>query len=292
MEKISFSDILWESFRLSFADKKLLLFGFFLAVPIASQFLLPLSSENSLNTEATVQLVSTFPFTTFAVLCFFFFLHILGKGSLIALLSSFIRPTLPKPSVTPSLIWKNTKKTFLLNTVFGIFFILLIFFLSLPSFISFFLFGHIPKTLISLGTGVFLFVALIVFFIHTFSLFYFLLSPLKLFSAIERGYVLLYTYRLSSLLFGLFTFSLCIIFTFCLNLVMLGGVVLFQGIFQDIPQSIVFFIMSLCSLTWFTVFTQALWLNFFIRLATPKDPLPEKAPEAILKESVPETPMG
>jgi len=292
MEKISFLDILIQSWRLSLARKSFLFFGFLIALPVASQFFLPFS-ENTLDTEALWQLIIASPFTAFVLFCLSLLLNISGTGALITLLFSELRPTIPKQIFTLSSFWSATKKTFYLDSFFGLLFIPIIFLVGLPSLISLLLFTEISQTLILLSTVVFIFIAALTLFTYEFSLFYFLLSPLKLVTAIERGYLLFHKQHSPSLLFGLFSLLILITFTFSVNLVMLGGVVLFQGIFQNIfSESIVFFLISLCFLTWFAVFSQTLWLSFFVRLVSPKDPSLPESDEVLIKESIPEAPVA
>lgn len=258
-----------------------------MALPIATQFLLP----NGFDAEALTATVLATPGYAFLFVCFYFLFTFFGKGNLIyELATSHSAHTKNQTKLPRRSLIERLKKTTLLEASFGIFLLLITLILVLPSGFSLFLFEKIPEMLILIGVIVFLPILIITFFIRQFSLYYFLLSPLTLRSSCERGVALFIRHRSSIFLFGLFSFIIYGIFTFSLNLAMLGGVVLFQKIFGDIVQSLFFFFSGLFFLTWYTVFNQALWFHFFTHIAKPKESTPQESP-LVASDQVPESPV-
>ncbi len=292
MEKISFFDILIQSWNLSFSRATFLFFGFFMALPIAAQFLPPFSLDQP-DASALVAHVFASPGYSLLFLCLYFFSTLFGKGNLIYEFSQEQKKNTPPPAKTLSRkrLWERTQRTFLIEILFGVFIFCMTLVLVLPSILSFFLFDKIPEALIFTGLLLYIPLLIITFFIHQFSLYYFLLSPLQITSAIERSILLFKRHRLPTLFFGIFSFSIYVIFTFSLNLAMLGGVALLQKVFSGTPESVLLFCLSLGFLTWYTVFSQALWFHFFIHLAKPKQTLLPEDP-VLTKEGLPETPSA
>lgn len=268
MEELSFFTLLNKSWHLSHARFRFFLFGGCIALPLASQSLLPLA--NVTKEEEVIALVSAYPGYTLAFLLLHFSCIWLGKSQLIPALYSELRSENSQHTTSPSLSPSSPlKKTAILDIILGLFLFLVIIVLLLPSLLSFLMYQNIPETLITLGLLVFLPLFFLTFLIREFSLFYFLLSPLRLFPSLERGVSLFLGKRFLSLSFGLFCFFLSILFTFSLNLVMLGGVVLWQRFLLSEAVPFLPFVVSFIGLTWYIVFSQALWLTFFVTLASP-----------------------
>ena len=262
-----------------------------MALPVAVQFLIPILPDQS-SASALLNQALVSPWYTFSFLCFSFFFTLLGKGNLIYALASTHQTTTAHPIKIKKISFlKRILKTFVLEISFSVFLFCIALIAVLPSGLSFFLFGKTSETLIFISLLVFLPLFLITFFIRQFSLYYFLLSPLTFTASYERGTALFMRYRLPSFLFGLFSFFLYGVFTFSLNLAMLGGVVLLQKILPEISRSAFFFLGSLFFLTWYAVFHQALWLHFFTSLAKPKNPLISEEGIAINKDQLSEIPL-
>lgn len=292
MEKFSFLDILFESWRLSFTRFSFFLFGFLIALPavIISVLLTPLE-ELTLPELQTYLIAHWLPAALLLFGAFIFTLY--GKGNLIVTLNATLsqKSAIPKKVSSFSRSLYIFKKVLLIDLVIFGGLIMVLLTLSLPSLIAFLTIGSVPKGLVSLGIITLLPVIIIGFFLREFTFFYFLLSPLRLFPGLEAGANFFLRFRSLCLLFGaLFVFT-GLLFTFSLNLVMLGIVALLQTLFPAISTLTVFFIGNLIAITWYEVFRQTLWLTFFTRLATPKDPVPEEA-VPILKEEVSEIPSA
>lgn len=289
MEKISLLTLFVKSWRLSFACSRFYLFGLCIALPLASQLFFPLPHDSSDIMTLIPLIHSHFLFLSvfLIVICLS---TIFGKSQLIPSLYKKIHPTNVETS-NPSTksLWKNFQKTILLELGFYFFLVCIFFVLSLPSITSFFLFKMISDTLIHLGFFAGILIFLLTFLIKEFSLFYYLLSPLRLLPAVERGSIFCMK-RLSTTIFFLTTYFLfSLLFTFSLNLVMLGGVVLSQKLHLSESSTLVAFLISLPCLVWYAVFSQSLWLTFFLELATPKSTTPKESP-LVVSNQVPESP--
>lgn len=287
MEKISFLDILIRSWRLSFARFHFFFFGFCMALPLASRFLLPLPNT-PLDGKTLIGIVTTYPRTTLSLLTFSLVFTLFGKSQLIPALYRELRPNPSKQRAAhPLFRWQDLQTTLILEGLVSLLFFFVLIILASPSLLSLFLYQSIPDSLIVLGTLAALPILISLFLIREFSLFYALLTPLRLFSAAERGVSLFIQKRSPSLVFSVFSFLISILFTISLNLVMLGSIVLLQRL-PLLTSSLPAFFVSLTGFTWYTIFNQALWLTFFVELAAPKDTSPETVPP--LKEEVSEIP--
>lgn len=138
-------------------------------------------------------------------------------------------------------------------------------------------------TLIGLSILTFVIIAIAVFLIKQFALFYFLLSPVRIRAAIELGSSLFCRFIVPSLLFGLFSLALAVLFTFCVNIVILSIAVLFGRASIPVPETYISLAIGIASFAWFAVFQQALWLAFFKSVASQQ----ETAKQAEEKESAP-----
>lgn len=288
MEKISLLTLFVKSWRLSFACSRFYLFGLCIALPLASQLFFPLPHDSS-DIMTLIPLIHSH-FLFFSVFLIVICLStIFGKSQLIPSLYKKIHPTNVETSNPPTTsLWKNFQKTILLELGFYFFLFCIFLVLSLPSITSLFFFKMISDTLIHLGFFAGILIFLLTFLIKEFSLFYYLLSPLHLLPAIERGSIFCMK-KLSTSIFFLMTYFLfSLLFTFSLNLVMLGGVVLFQKLNLSESSTIVAFLISLPCLVWYAVFSQSLWLTFFLELATPKSTAPKEP--VLFQEKVSEIP--
>lgn len=290
MERTPFFDILVQSWNLSFSRTTFLLFGFFMALPIASQFLI--LPEEITDVAILTEIILASPGYSLLFFCGSFLFTLFGKANLIQRLSLTQNTENAPRQIPPRHSPRDLiKKMFLLETSFGIFLLGIGLILTIPSALSFVAYQRIPEALVLLGLIVFIPIVIILFFVRQFSYYYYLLSPLRLKSAIERGAVLFIRYRSPTFLFGIFYFFLYSIFTFSLNLAMLGGVVLFWKFFGDVSQPLFSFVGSLFFLSWYAVFEQTLWFRFFMSLAGPK-PAPQEDGVLIKEHGAPETPSA
>ena len=219
---------------------------------------------------------------------------IFGKSNLIVSLGFVAdKPNLPNHPDTATTIGKNFFRGLLLEGIAFLAFLIVIGILAIPPLIAA---SYNPETLpllmlLSLITLAPL--ALAIFFIRQFSLLYLLLSPLHIRGAIETGSALFYRFIVPSLLFGLFSFALAVLFTFCANLVILVTTVLFEKISIPIPETSVSLVLGFVLFSWFVVFQQALWIAFFKSLAGPRKtdkPIKEKEGVLVGNDTLPEIP--
>ncbi len=285
MERIPFSIIIQESWRISFTRASFFIFGLFMALPFVGQFFLP----TQMTEKAWFTFFQTHPLLIFFVLFTLSLSKLFGKSNLIVALHHLTKEKTPLRIFSFQSLWKNFVKGVFIDTLLFVFFLLLFAILLLPSLFSFLFLGTLPHALPFLGLLIFLPVALMSFFIREFSFFYLVLSPLSLRASFEASTTLFMKHRNVCLLFGLFTLLIGVLFTFSLNLAMLGIVALFRGNpFLSEEGALVG--TSLFFLSWYEIFWQALWLNFFKRLATPKNKAPEEAHQVGYEEKISEIP--
>ena len=201
------------------------------------------------------------------------------------------KDALQKPLSSP-LLWRPLQKSLLIDLVLTLFFIILILILSVPSILFFLKTGDVSAPLMWIGAGVFVPVAVCVFFIREFSFFYFLLSPLRLRGAIEASCDFFIKYRVPCITFGLSFLIMTLLFTFLFNLVMLSIVALFQSVLPGLSQASILFVFSLLFMSWYAVLRQALSFSFFSHFATPKETPKVSVTDAVFKEKVSEIPSA
>lgn len=285
MEKISFSAIVQESWRTSFSRASLFVFGTLMALPFTGQFFMPAHL-----TEEPLKTLSEERF----FLLFFLFLglslaKLFGKSNLIVALNEVKASKNDPWSITLKKYWQYFTKAVFIDTLILIFFVILLTILLLPSLFSFAFFGTFLPLLLFFGMLILVPVIFISLFIREFSFFYFLLSPLKIRSAFEASAALFMKHRGLCLLFGLFSLLIGILFTFSLNLAMLGIVALFHNN-PFLSEEVALVGAGLFFLAWYEVFWQAMWLNFFKQLATPKNEAPEESTKVSFEEKASEIP--
>ncbi len=288
MEKISFLDIFMTSWRLSISRRTFLVFGFFIALPLAAQiFLLP--PVDTSPTDQWLTEITLHPTRTIFFLLGYFLFTLFGKGNLIVSLGQTRRDKKESLFSFPSLS-RTFSRALILDASIGAFLIVLLILLALPTLIASRTIGSVPETLSLLTLLTFAPIAIVVFFVREFSYFYFLLSPLRLKTALEVSTNYFLHHRTIALWFGLFSLLLSLLFTFFLNLAMLAIVALFQRFTPALPEAIVVFVGSLICFTWYTTFRQTLWFTFFQYLATPKDKTKVVETKTILEEKISESP--
>ncbi|MDO8566379.1 MAG: hypothetical protein Q7S04_04355 [Candidatus Moranbacteria bacterium] len=297
LEKLPFRTFILSAWQATLSKKLPWIFGTLLAIAgvIESRISLTLPDTtsfpeflNSISEKSEGALLSFL-----LIFVFLFGLEIFGKGNLIASLSFVTGKThLPSYPVNARAIGKNFIRTFSLECLTLIFLLAVIGIFSLPFLIASSQNPGVMTTLLQLGFLAFIPIAIAIFFVSRFALFYLLLSPLKIRGSIETGGALFSRFIFQSLLFGLFSFILTILFTFFVNTIILGIVTLSKKIGIPFEETSIALIVGLAFFTWFSIFQQALWLAFFKSIAG-QDETTEFAKE---KESVfdnhtlPETP--
>lgn len=204
----------------------------------------------------------------FFALLIFFIVGIVGKSNLIASLSFMThKNVLSNHPSTLRAIGRNSLRSFFLECIALFLLLLTIGILSLPLLIASEANPGAMSSLLLFGSLTFIPIALSIFLMKQFALFYLLLSPLSIRESIETSTLLFSRFFSLSFLFLFFSFLIAALFTFFVNLVILGTVVLSTNIFLPFRESDISFIISLAFFTWFALFEQALWLSFFQSIA-------------------------
>lgn len=200
----------------------------------------------------------------FLGLSVFFVVSIIGKSNLIVSLSFIAyKNNLPNHPTTPRAIGSNFIRSFLLECIALLLLVVTIGVLSLPLLIASETNPIALPSLIIFSSLTFIPIALIIFLMKQFALFYLLLSPLSIRGSIETSGVLFSRFFSLSLLFVFFSFFVTIFFTFFANLVILGITVLSKNIPLPFGEGVLPLIASFVFFAWFALFEQALWLAFF-----------------------------
>lgn len=285
MEQTSFYKLISEACVTTFAKKLPWIFGSFVAISALIESKTNEGITNASSLEELFQTVSQKSpkelFIVFVVLFALFVLGSFGKGNLIASLSFLTNKNdLPNHPTTLRALSKNFVSTFFLECIAFLFLVALIGIFSLPVLIASGTNPGAVPILLDFAILTFIPIAFIVSLIKEFSFIYVLLSPLKIRGAIEASRILFSRNKARSFFFALLALLLTGLFTFCINLVILGITALSEKIsLLGAKESISLFV-SLILFTWFTIFLQALWIIFFKSIARVKtDPIvEEKAP--------------
>lgn len=291
MEKTSFRKLLALAWRASFAHPLPWIFGAFIALAAVIENSVVADQAAASSIRELLGSIASDPRDIYywaTLAAALIAVRVFGKGNLIAALSLLFKKNAAPVTVSFQPMAQNFLRTLLLEAAAGIFLIAIAAILSLPSLIAFKYNQEAFDTVLFLSVLTFLPIAIAVFFISEFALFYRLLSRLTLRSAFENGGALFSRHAMRSLLFGIFSLALAAVFTFCLNLVMLSIAVLSQKAGVPFLETALSFLGSFVAIAWFAVLRQALWLSFFKDIASPKEP--EKKEAAALKESIPEIP--
>lgn len=289
MEKISFLDIFLESWRLSISRRRLYVFGLCMALPGAA-LLVFLQTESVLTQAFFESFVAQHLFVSALFLVWYFFFMLFGKSNLIIALNETLHTNAPQKNTPLSARIAPLKKALSLDLIIIGFFLILITILSLPALLSSLLFGTLPASLLLLEKLALFPVIIIAYFVREFTYLYFLLSPLRLKASFEASSNLFMTRRFHCLSFGLFFLCISILFTFFMNLAMLGIVALLQKWLPAGNELITLFVISLLFLTWYEIFRQALWFTFFRFLATPKEKMTDETTAVPIEEKITEVP--
>lgn len=276
MEKLSFYEFFLQAWRTPISRKLPWVFGVIIAIASIAEMRL---NSGMPATSSFDELGGVFGekdpsewLSIFLLLITLFIIGTLGKSNLIVSLSFVAGKTgLPNYPNTVRAIGKNFFRALFLEGLALSSLLLAIGVLSLPLWIAS---SRNPEAMLPLTTlGLFTLIpiVIIIFFIRQYALFYLLLAPLAIRNAIEAGSLLFSRFIFQSLFFGLFSFALTVLFTFCLNLVILGIVVLSQKISVPLGEAGVSLAAGFVFFAWFAIFQQALWLAFFKAIADARD---------------------
>ncbi|MBI2439369.1 MAG: hypothetical protein HYV45_02065 [Candidatus Moranbacteria bacterium] len=252
-------------------------------------FLDALPKENLTNASLLFQET---PLSFFWTLCALFIVTHVSRGNLFIALKKRFQEKTSKNKFFPSfsLLVQTGWKTLLLETLFLFIFLGIFIIISLPLFIATKNNPSVVSSLLALSLPVFFLCGIVIFFIKQYTLFYFLFSSIRLRASIELAGRLFSRFTAQSFLFGLFSFLVVILFTFFLNLVILGTVAFVQAILSSFNENVVVLFVSFFALLWFTVFYNALWLVFFQTLAAPKETLLQEKETALTENDATKIP--
>lgn len=293
MGNTPFRELLFRAWNLSFSSPVFFWLGSLLALTTAVENFFPLSPFKDNISLHELLSITELPenFSSWIFLaCGVFLIRAFGTGNLIIAITKFQKHFPTKSRVYKRSLFKNFSRTFFLEMIVLLFLFGIAFVLFVPILFALQYNESAIAPIASGGLFLFTLIAIIAFFIQKFGLFYRLLSPLRWHTSLEKGATLFSKNTRRCLLFGVLYCVLFILFTFCLNVVMLNIVAITQQVgfsFIDIPLSLA---LTLPCFAWWSVFGQSLWLLFFQDLATPK--IKEKARKASLKEGLPESPLA
>ncbi|MEK9151456.1 MAG: hypothetical protein AAB547_02390 [Patescibacteria group bacterium] len=297
MERLRFREFFLQAWAAAAPRKLPWIFGAVIAAAgIAENQLSEQMLGNRASFKDLIQAASeTMPETMsiILILILLFAISIFGKSNLIVSLAFITGKTgLPNHPNTAHTIAKNFFRAFRLECLAFLAILAVIGILAIPLLIASSRNPEALTLLIPLSIFTLILVAIIVFLIKQLALFYLLLSPVRTREAIELGSALLYRFVIPNLLFGLFSLALAILFTFCVNLVILGIAVLFDKASVPVPETYASLAIGFASFAWFAVFQQALWLAFFKSIASPREPekVVEKEEAALITTNLPEIP--
>jgi hypothetical protein len=299
MKKLPFYEFFLQAWRASISPRRVtLILGLVVAISniVASRLDIVFPYIFSLNkfTLMFPEKIYGEAFFIFLWVVLFFVIGVFGKGNLIVSLSYMAGKTgLPNYLNTFTALKKNFLNTLKVELLALFSLLAVSFIILLPLGIASANNPNVMNLLIILGLITLLPIAIIIFFIKQYSLFYFLLSPVSFRGAIETACTLFSKFFFRSLSFGLFFLALAALFTFCLQMVILGVVFLAQKISLPLEEQIISFAASFVFFAWFAIFQQALWLAFFKSIAGMRETqkvVVEKEKEAALAGNIPEIP--
>ena len=274
LEKLQLHTLILSAWRASLSKRLPWIFGSLLAIAgviesrIAARLPDTASFPEFLNIISEKNGEALFSFLL--IFIFLFSLEIFGKSNLIVSLSFVTGKTnLPNYPDKLAAMGKNFFRMLLLECLALFFLLAVTLIFSLPFLIASSKNPEAMDTLLGLSLLAFLPITIVVFFIWQFALFYLLLSPLRIRGSIEAGSSLFSRFIFPSLLFGLFSFALTALFTFCTNIIILGITALSERAGLPLGTTAATLVVGLVFFTWFFIFQQALWLAFFRSIAGP-----------------------
>ena len=295
MGNASFQEILLRAWKVSYGYPVLWAFGLFVAVAATAENMLPARAIDLSSFDKFLASVTDEPRTVlflFFLSVALFAVSVFGKSNLIVALSLLSDKKKTDKTFHCRSVRGNFFRAFRLElTVIG-FLITVLIILSFPSLLAYWYNTDVLPLIFSWSLLTLVPIVFIAFIVREFALFYFLLSPLRLFSAFENAGAILSRHFIRCVIFCLSFLGLLLIFTFCLNLAMLSISALFPSSNQMfLGKTMLAFFVNLISLTWWNVLQQAFWLFFFKDLALPKQlEKTSTEEEAPAQEKIPELP--
>jgi hypothetical protein len=297
MERLSFYEFLLQAWRASISKKLPWVFGAVIALASISETRLGAHLPETASFDGLIGTLGEKSsgewLLIFFWLIFLFVIGTFGKSNLIASLSFVAGKTgLPNYPTAARAIGKNFLRALFIESLALLLLLLVIIILSLPLWIASSSNPEAVAPLTTLGFATLIPIVIIIFFIRQYALFYLLLSPLSVRSAIETGAGLFSRFVFPSLLFGLFSFALTALFTFFLNLAILSIVALSGKVSIPLGETAVSLAAGFVFFAWFAIFQQALWLAFFKAIAGTRDTEKTAAEKeaAFADNNLPETP--
>ncbi|MGK2848564.1 MAG: hypothetical protein ACSLEX_00600 [Minisyncoccota bacterium] len=281
MQKLSFHTICQEAWKVSWQKKIHWIFA--LLIGIVSIISNTLSEHYVLLSGDTPPVIIPTQHSLslwLLILCgltILFIINVFGKGNLIASLAFIAgRKHITNYPNTRHNIWLNFRYTLLLEiTLIGIF-LMIIGTLSIPFLIAISSNPDVIPILALVSILTLLPILTVLFFLRQYALYYLLLSPLGFNAALEAGMTLFVRHSLHSLIFGFLTLLISFLFTFFLNLIILSISALTNALSLTFIETGIIMLIGWLALSWFSLFSQALWLSFFKHIAmNNSDPLTE-----------------
>lgn len=295
MEKLSLHKLVSQAWNFSRTKKFPWIFGALVALSGLIGSRINITSAPITSLEELFQTITTKSpeELTYLLLTLFvlFIASTFGKGNLIVALSFVIKKDfLPNHPTTYQALWKNFIHAFFIECIAFCFLAIIGGILSLPLLIASRTNAGAVPTLINFAFLTFILISIAVFLIKQFTLFYTLLFSLNIRGAVETSVFIFSRFFSLSLLFALFTFLLTALFTFCVNIVILGIVVLSEKISLPLGGTVFSFAISFILFTWFVVFEQTLWLLFFKSIAKQEEKEKGEKERVLNNDVLPETP--
>lgn len=286
MGETPFPEIFREALKASSLRAATLAFGMFVAIGMASEqivlqaFLAP--DEGSI--AATLR--GYWPgheWSLLAAMATILLVHVFGRANLIAVLASHRK----KSSFAAADMVRRFTRALAVDAVSAAALFGLAIVFALPSLMAFLNNRGAFEGVMTLSVFAFIPVLLTVSFVRHYGTFYYLLSPLRFRSSIDRGATLFSRFMLRSLAFWVFLFVISAAFTFLLKIAMLGTSVLLQAAGLQSVSDQAGLLVGAAGFIWFAVLDQALILRFFEDIASGKDKEKPAAEERVLDPSMP-----
>ena len=296
MKKINYWEIIKKSWEISWKNKYLWWFGFFIAIsggggmnlsfPGGGDDMSTAKKQQMMHwIEQNISIIVIIGLILLLIFVLLLILNIISRGALISSIEKRIKCEM----VTFRSAWKEGKKNFWkifnLNVLLGLFLMLTLFILSLPIIILManksYLIGGI---LIILAIIIFIPIAILTAYLKIYGYLYAVLGKLKFWASLENAYNLFIKNIWASILMSLIFIPIGIVVMLAILAAIpvlllvfgllaalayfVGGTIAAVGV--GIIGFIVFLIYNFFIQSIVQVFAQAIWINFFHEIAKPK----------------------
>jgi len=297
MEKISFYTLASVAYKKIFIQKTPWIFGSVLALTLISED----KVFSSLKTLTSLEEVTAFlsrqsfesvwPFLLITLLLAL--VHAFGQGNLITSLQFLIEGKKFAYTISKrKTLIRSTVILFLIETILFSILLGILGILSLPLFLASFVNTSALPLLTNLLLLTLLFFILLFSLLKQFIFCYALFSPLSLRSAFKLSVNLFYKHTSISIFFFIFTLFLSTLFTFFVNIAILGIVAIVKWLSLPLTQNTIEIFCLFAFFAGFSVFLQALWILFFASIAKSKDePKEEKERVSASEQIAPDVPQ-